>query len=490
VKNLAFFLLWCALLIYTSLHHESWRDEGEFWLMAQRGSWHDILESGRYSGHPALWSLMLAVLAKSGLPVISQTIFHHILAVAAAFIFLYRAPFPLWLRVGILFSLHLSYEYGVIVRNYVLFELILFALCALYPSRLKYPAYYALLLALLFQTSIIAWPAACMLALFLFVDLRQRLKEPTTIFGLTCIVLSGLYGAYQVIPASDQSLYVQSMSSFQWFENIFFAYRGLGEAFFPVQQFFHLLGGPLYMARQPTLEFEPLTHNWFPGLSLLFFLMCMNQLKPYGRARWFMALTFLGVVVIFIFIRLPSFRHVIALPLCLIAAYWLWPEEIVRKTTRPQRVLLTMSLVYSVIMGALQHVYDWRYNFSGSKDMAEYLEQQHPGERIVTDLCSDASALFMYLTPERPLLMLSYKMNKPYLRWDPPMYGCLEEQKLGTGLKKFYKAYEKGEVDNRTIFITWSKLQLDRFRGFTLLYASPGLRESFYAYTYSGKPTK
>ncbi len=101
--------------------HEMWRDELQAWMLARdSGSLAELWRNTRYEGHPLLWHLLLFPAARLfDSPAAMQAV-QWLIAVAAAAVLLLRAPFPLLLRVTVVFSYLLFYEYGVISRNYAL----------------------------------------------------------------------------------------------------------------------------------------------------------------------------------------------------------------------------------------------------------------------------------------------------------------------------------------------------------------------------------
>ena len=131
--------IWLAIVLFTSTRHEFWRDEVRaLWIARAAHSPLDIFRI-RNEGHPALWYLLL-YLCKSivdsplVLPVLSITI-----AFAAVVLFLFRAPFPLWLRALFIFSALPLYEYSVMARNYGISMLLFFIAAALYRERDEHP---------------------------------------------------------------------------------------------------------------------------------------------------------------------------------------------------------------------------------------------------------------------------------------------------------------------------------------------------------------
>jgi hypothetical protein len=143
-------------LIWMHAHHEMWRDEIHAWSLSRAAHGFAELVSGDriYEGHPPLWFWYLHVwtwFTESAWGIQAAT---AAAATAAAVVLVRFAPFPRYLKVMLLCSYYIGYEYAVIARNYVLGWLLLCLFCAFYhPHRVRYFAI-ALALALLSLTSI------------------------------------------------------------------------------------------------------------------------------------------------------------------------------------------------------------------------------------------------------------------------------------------------------------------------------------------------
>jgi hypothetical protein len=172
-------LLLAAYLVATLVllvHHENWRDEAQGWLMAKQLGPLGLLDALSYEGHPCLWYLMLMPLAKLGLPYQAVNAFSMVTMGVAAWLVLFRSPFPLPARVLVLASPLFLYYYSVIGRSYCLVVLLLALLAVTYPGRLERPVPYCLLVALLLQTHILVAFACLALCLGLLVEVAARYR--------------------------------------------------------------------------------------------------------------------------------------------------------------------------------------------------------------------------------------------------------------------------------------------------------------------------
>src|SRR6059058_3177685 len=146
-------LPWIVLAAYAAglaiieAHHEPWRDEADCWLLARDADLFTFFHRMGLSGTPGLWHALLVPLARTGLPYASQAVLHILIASCTAALILWKAPFPLILRIMTIYSYYLSYEYSVVVRSYALGVLLLFCIATIYPRRYEKPLVFGLLVA-------------------------------------------------------------------------------------------------------------------------------------------------------------------------------------------------------------------------------------------------------------------------------------------------------------------------------------------------------
>ena len=168
--------IFAGLLIIVGAHHEPWFDEAQAWLIAREGSPLWIMIHGvRYEGTPALWHLLLWTVQRLGLPYSGLWLVSSALACGGAWVVLFKSPFPLVMRIGLIFSYFFAYQYSVVARSYALDLLLLPLLAWRFRARLDHPLLYALLLGLAANTNAHSFVLAGVLALELAWAGRERL---------------------------------------------------------------------------------------------------------------------------------------------------------------------------------------------------------------------------------------------------------------------------------------------------------------------------
>jgi hypothetical protein len=163
IAGIALLGVWLVVVLFTLTRHEFWRDEVRALSLARAAHSPVDVFLIRNEGHPVLWHLLL-YLAKSivdtplVLPVLSVAI-----ALAAVSVFMFRSPFPLWLKALFLFGELPLYEYSVMARNYGISMLLFFVAAALYRERDKHGLRLAIVLALLANTNVHSAMFVCLI---------------------------------------------------------------------------------------------------------------------------------------------------------------------------------------------------------------------------------------------------------------------------------------------------------------------------------------
>lgn len=166
---------WIVLSVYTillaliTLHHEMWRDELQAWLIARDShSLSQLLHVLHYEGHPLLWYLLLWIPAHLSPNPASMQVINGIVAVALAWAVLSARDLPRSIRVLIIFSFFVLYQFGVEARSYELGFFLLVAAARCLMGERQHRKLAILLLALSINTHAFAAPVAVALAAWAF----------------------------------------------------------------------------------------------------------------------------------------------------------------------------------------------------------------------------------------------------------------------------------------------------------------------------------
>jgi len=155
IPTILVFGVWLGLAVLGAATHEIGKDEGRALLLAlSADSLWAVPAAIQGEGHPALWYVLL----RAAHMVWNDTVVLQILGVGLTatgiYIFLSRAPLPLWWKLLFAFSGLPLYEYSVVPRNYGISLLILFLICLVLPDRKSSPLLLGGLLFALAQTNV------------------------------------------------------------------------------------------------------------------------------------------------------------------------------------------------------------------------------------------------------------------------------------------------------------------------------------------------
>ncbi len=414
--NFRDYWLWGAFLIYVALtllgvlHHEPWCDEAQAWLIARDLNFGELLKQMPYEGTPALWHLLNWLLIKLGLPILAQGLLHWLIAGSLIFVFLFFSPLPKIFKFIFTFSYYPLYEYAVIARNYNLSLLFLFLIAALYPERFKKPLLYSIIITLLFQTNLLSFVPALILAFLFIIDYSQEINNKKIIPATIILTLAAVSALLQIIPYYGQ-LHSGLMSPKF---SVFFS--SLGALLIPRNQAF----GEIYF-------YGPWSYLIGGGaliiLGYLLFSLVRKKIPLFlyaASAAW--------LVYLFLFKVDGGLRHYGFFLIFLIFSWWLnyyyqtEPPTALKLTNRPRFSFLLnkkiavyifgLALIPGIIMAAVTYWQDYHYNFSGGQEMAAYLKNTGLDKKAIASFSSFVN-----------ISLLPYLPNKMFWQPEREAYG-------------------------------------------------------------------
>ena len=153
--NIVLLFIYFIITTITMFHHEIWRDEAQVWCLTRDLNFLEIFNTSRIEGHPFLWSLIVTPFSKLGVNVFSLQIISLIFVFVSVVYFVFKSPFSNFFKTIFVLSAGMLYYLPIITRNYALIPLFLFILAEAYPQRTSKPWNYTILLILLSQTHIL-----------------------------------------------------------------------------------------------------------------------------------------------------------------------------------------------------------------------------------------------------------------------------------------------------------------------------------------------
>jgi len=165
--------------------HEPWADEAQSWLLARDAGlvelWGRLLH---YEGTAGLWQTLLHFLIALGLPYSGMNVVSGLVGLAGAVVLVWKAPFPLAVRMALPFTYFLSYQFAVIARSYALLPVLLFGCAALYPTRDRHRWWFVAMLCLMTAVSVHGMALAGAIALLALAGTSdwRKVAGPAVVF--------------------------------------------------------------------------------------------------------------------------------------------------------------------------------------------------------------------------------------------------------------------------------------------------------------------
>lgn len=370
---LALLVLYAVLLGALLSRHEMWRDELQAWMLARDShSLTGLWWNSRYEGHPLLWHMLLMPLAHTTEDPRSMQAANWAIAVAAAAVLLLAAPFPLWLRAGLVFSYFPLYEYGVISRNYALTTLGIWLVCLALVRRSPFGA--AAGGALAAGASPMGFLLAPAVGVAIVFDRSAALCR--RLFAVAGLAAACLLALLQMLPAPD---YEHARGWTFAFEPLRAAYvaRGFARALLPLPvPGVHFWGSSAFFPWPPAAGVAGWLGNVTAGAVVVGLLASASWVvRRSGRT---LAVLTLGAATLigFAYVKFPgALRHQGFLWVWLVAVLWFAVGK--GAITRPTAAWLLMpSLACGLVASGVAGWWDWRAPFSGASCAARAIERQ------------------------------------------------------------------------------------------------------------------
>jgi hypothetical protein len=362
IIKIVLFIIYLGIHIYVMTKHELWRDEAHAWLMAKNLSLKELFVVSRFDGHPILWHLILMPFAKLGAPYISIQIINLLIVTIAAYIFYFKVEMNDIVKTIILFGAPFIYIYNIIARNYGLILLFIVLLAYYYKTRYKRPYLYVLLLCLLINTPTISWGVALSLFfVFEFDAIKEKLlsKKEIIVTILMFILTLGVV-SFELYGTTNTDFYKPFQVPFVDNSKFFIILLFASIIIFGISTFF--------IDKKMFKEFFIFSFGlmWQIGIVLFFYSYILDQRLFYLTIVW------LGYIIVFINNSKQSKKLAIAIVF----------------------IIFSISFTYKSYTYVVE---DISYNFSSSKETAEWINNNINADRILFDRSIYCQALVPYL---------------------------------------------------------------------------------------------
>jgi hypothetical protein len=340
------FVLYVAITLWTTLHHEPFSDEADPWVLMRDGDAASIFRAASNRGVPLLFESAILPFARLGAPYVAQQLINVAYAWAAMLLVFRSRAFPSLVKILIAFSYYPAFEYSVVARPYSLQMLLTFAVAASWADRERRPLRLGAAIALLANTTTHGlFTAAVAGALWLWERVRARAFVRRDAIAAALMLAGGVACVAQLWPREGR----QSVYSLVSIDTVWYS---LTSMFFPDARVSDAVG---------------------PALIVLAFV-------TYGISRRALPVVFLwtlliAMMLVFVYVWMGGLRHAGLLLIVTIAAVWIADSYGYRRE-RLLMAALAVSLVYSIWPAADAWVNETKFAFSGSREVAEFVRRE------------------------------------------------------------------------------------------------------------------
>jgi hypothetical protein len=397
-------LVYSALLVTGMFHHEIFLEEAQQLTIARdSNSIGDVFKNMLYEGHVTLWNSMLFYVTHyiSARPIAMQ-LFHLLVIISTAFVFVRYAPFNITVKALVLFGCYFLFVYAIISRNYALGLLLLFISCVLLANPEKNMIRLGTVVVLMSFTHLFYVFAATGILVYLFLCVRGR-KDLYLHFAIfTALYLFGAISAVMQtlrVPADNVVSVAKGLS---WLspQHLAFGIIGFVRGFITIpavrQQYFWDIQ---YIQHFPV---------WFNViLALTLFAISIAFIYKSKKALLFYLLPVAMLTAFFAMTGLAGSRYFGLYFMFFLAALWLayydgvimFPainDGIIRKWM-PQAFIYTILFI-QLCTGLFMYTADYRKPFSEAKNTINFLKENHlDNNPLVVDGYTAGPPLSAYL---------------------------------------------------------------------------------------------
>ncbi len=374
ILDIGIFVGYAIFTFLLVLRHEPYMDEAHCWLIARDSiSIIHLIKLIPWTGQPILWNFILFPFAHLGFPFILQQLLTWVAAVLMVGIFVFRSPFPRFVKYAFVFSFWAIYEYVAVARNYGLTAALLFLVAVMYKDRFQKPILYAVFVALLFNSHFFMFfISSALVGVYAWEMIQDKKITKKTLMALSLMCLTGFFCFFTgtIFPEGHLQYKEIVIPNFTYPAEIF------SRAFFPQEIFSSfslsaisagiiLLISFFLLARMPIPFFILNVCFWGSWYISAF------RFHEFGDRHC-------GLVLMqFIFVLWLTYLYK---PMIVKTKFLQWINRISFKKIRILiLILLALALGFSVQRSYLCARLDWQYPFSASRQMASFIKEMPEG---------------------------------------------------------------------------------------------------------------
>lgn len=472
IINFVYLFVFGIITLITVIMHECWRDESQAWLLARDIPIFDLLFSQlRFEGHPGLWYIIIAPLAKLGAPFEIINYLSWAIMMVAAYLFVFKSKVDKFTKIAFLFTTPFLFYYTVIARSYSVLTLLMILICYFYGKRKEHPIILAVLIALLMNTHVLGLGFAGIIAFLTYIiDPIVERKKLTKIdvrniiIALSIIIFAGLLFLFQIKPWMHSNTVIDTDVSR-----------------FTLEQAYTRLLASIKVIVGNLVYYKFLYNVYYVLVPLMLFL----GIRYFKREVLICLVTLLFQIFVFAFV-IGSLMHTTIIIIITLGCYlWLVSEKAHNGTKREKIVAAAIEIIAFILFAinivvACQYViFDIQHEFSASKKTAYYINNNiENGANFITTYDIKAQPVIPYTNKNYHFISLETKKEFTYITWD-------ESRKTFISYNDVTKCIDEKLNENKPVYLLYVYGNLADY--VVKLEDDYNLKKVFYDYnTYAG----
>jgi len=373
-------LAYGALLLFGIFHHELFLEEAQQLTIARdSNSIREVFKNMLYEGHVTLWNSVLFYLTHfiSARPIAMQ-LFHSLVIISAAFVFLRYAPFNLKVKTLTVFGCYFLFVYSIVSRNYALGILLLFICCVLLAEPEKNLIRIGIVMVLMCFTHLFYVFAAAGIFMYLLVVIKRKYLRIQFVLFTALFLFGAISAVIQTlrVPADNVVSVAKGLS---WLEpqRLAFGMIGFARGFINVP--------PVHQRYFWDIQYIQHFPVWFDVLLVvILFVTTVGFIFKSKKALLFYLLPVALLTAFFAMTGLAGSRYFGLYFIFFIAALWLahydgvaiFPNEDRRRIKKwMPRAFIYSILSLQLFSGIFMYVADYKKPFSEAKNMVSFLKE-------------------------------------------------------------------------------------------------------------------
>lgn len=190
--ELILWLVFAAVTLVMVWYHEPWRDEAQGFVVVRDNTLPGLILHMRVESQFLVWYLFTWPFVRLfGLPIFGVNLLHWALSCSTACLIVRRAPFRLFTRAALIFSILFAFEFTVVARHYAIGVFLLTVLLMNWRERFRHPILYACGIALCASTNLPIWACLGGLCCTIGYEVIVRRLWSRRVFGSMLICIFG-----------------------------------------------------------------------------------------------------------------------------------------------------------------------------------------------------------------------------------------------------------------------------------------------------------